>query len=280
MKRFAVVFLALVSTSLLLMRCSGNTEAAVSTCPSANVAYAVDSTNNLVCFSLTTPGTIAKTSLITGMLTGETTVAMDFRTVDSGLYALGSTGRLYSLNTASGAATLIGSQVAYAGATAWGFDYNPSTTVDRMRVQTDNTQNSRVNPATGVQTADVALTYIGGDPNAGATPNIVASAYSNNTLNAATTVLYVIDKNLDILAIQNPPNNGTLTTVGSLGINTDNDTSFDIVTNGATNIAYAVLTPAAGLTSSLYTVNLTSGAVSVVGAVGGGFAIRAFSVGM
>lgn len=45
-------------------------------------------------------------------------------------------------------------------------------------------------------------------------------------------MLYVIDSSLDILAIQDPPNDGVLNTVGSLGVDTNNRTAFDITPSG------------------------------------------------
>jgi len=42
------------------------------------------------------------------------------------------------------------------------------------------------------------------------------------------TVLYDIDSGVDALLIQNPPNGGTLNTVGALGINATDEVGFDI----------------------------------------------------
>ena len=127
---------------------------------------------------------------------------------------------------------------------AFGFDFNP--TVDRIRVTSDAVENLRLNPDTGTVTVDVNL-------NPG-NPNVVGSAYTNNFAGATTTTLYDIDSNLDILAIQNPPNNGTLNTVGSLGLNTSDLVGFDISQQNPT--AYASLT--VGGISAFYTINLTS----------------------
>ena len=70
----------------------------------------------------------------------------------------------------------------------------------------------------------------------------------------------VIDPVTDKLYIQNPPNNGTLVEVGALGINIDTDNGFDI--GGTSNIAYGLFS--VGTTTKIYTVNLTTGAATVM----------------
>jgi hypothetical protein len=48
---------------------------------------------------------------------------------------------------------------------------------------------------------------------------VTGAAYTNNDLDVATgTTLYDIDSNLDLLVIQNPPNDGDLNIVGALDI--------------------------------------------------------------
>ena len=99
---------------------------------------------------------------------------------------------------------------------SFGFDFNP--TVDRIRLTSDARQNLRLNPDTGATAAvDGALTYAAGDPGAASTPRIVGSAYTNSVAGATTTQLFDLDAGRDALVLQNPPNNGTLVTVGSLG---------------------------------------------------------------
>ena len=86
-------------------------------------------------------------------------------------------------------------------------DINP--VVDRVRLVNDAGISLRVNPVTGVATQDTSL-------NPG-TPNVTAVAYSNNFSGAASTTLYDIDTGSDCSRGQNPPNNGTLSTVGIPG---------------------------------------------------------------
>jgi hypothetical protein len=115
-------------------------------------------------------------------------VAIDFRPVATNstaaafngvLYALSGSNRLYTINTASGTATQVGVNGAFAlNGNAFGADFNP--VVDRLRVVSEADQNIRLNPNDGTLTAtDVALTYASGDPGAGINPNVVGAAYTN-----------------------------------------------------------------------------------------------------
>jgi hypothetical protein len=90
------------------------------------------------------------------------------------------------------------------------------------------------------------------------TPSVTAAAYTNNFAGASTTALYDIDSNTDILYRQDPPNAGTLVSVGALGVNTTGVNGFDI--GGTSGIGFAVLT--VGTTASVYTLNLTTGAAT------------------
>lgn len=93
---------------------------------------------------------------------------------------------------------------------------------------------------------------------------------------ATTTVLYGIDATRDVLVTQNPPNNGTLNTVGSLGVNASGIAGFDIA--GCDNEGFVALTPAGETVAKLYKVNLATGAVRLVGSIGAdsviGIAVR------
>jgi hypothetical protein len=72
------------------------------------------------------------------------------------------------------------------------------------------------------------------------------------------------------LVTQLPPNNGTLNTVGALGVNFGPAAGFDIVTRDGNNYALAALQPEGKTRSGLYGVNLTTGAAVRIGTIGGG----------
>lgn len=143
-----------------------------------------------------------------------------------------------------------------------------------MRVVSDADQNLRLNPNIGVLAGtDTMLAYAVGDANVGANPNSVGLAYTNNVAGATTTTLYGIDSNLDILVIQNPPNNGTLNTVGPLGADSSGAVGFDIARNGT---ALAMLT--VGGVAQLYRINLFTGAASLIGPIGAANQIRDIAI--
>lgn len=219
--------------------------------PTPPVAYAVDASNNLMLFDINNPGTpIVKA--ISNLQTSETILGIDVRPATGQLYALGSTGTIYTIGLLSGTATMIGAgPAAVLSGTDFGFDFNP--TVDRIRVVSNTGQNLRINPDTGVLAAtDTSL-------NPG-TPNVTAAAYINNYKGATVTTLFVIDSSTDMLYKQDPPNNGTLNALGSLGFDITAGNGFDF--GGNSNIGYALLT--VGGTNGIYTINKDTGAATFV----------------
>jgi hypothetical protein len=170
-------------------------------------------------------------------------VGLDFRPLNGQLYAVSNLSRLYTINASNGAATFVAMLSVNLSGTSFGFDFNPL--VDRIRIVSNTGQNLRVNPLTGAAIADGMI-------NPG-TPSVTAAAYTNNFAGTTSTALYVIDN--DKLFIQNPPNAGTLTQVGPLGITAGVNNGFDI--GGTSNIAYGIFT--SGSNTSLYTINLSNG---------------------
>ena len=245
----------------------------------AATVYGTTSSGNLIQFDSATPGVIAKSVAVTGLQASETLLGIDFRPATGQLFGLGSGSRLYVIDINTGAATQVGSSGAFTvNGTSFGFDFNP--TVDRIRVVSNTGQNLRLNPNNGALAAtDTPLAYAAGDTNAGANPSVVGSAYTNNVNLSTTTTLYGIDSALDIVVTQNPPNAGTLNTVGPLGVNTNAVVGFDIQSDGVGgNSAFASLSPSAGTASSFYTINLTSGVATLVGSIGSGLSVNDIAV--
>ncbi|WP_435015369.1 DUF4394 domain-containing protein [Tundrisphaera sp. TA3] len=227
--------------------------------------------SELIRFDSSTPGVVSAPLPISGLQSGESLLGIDFRPATLTLYGLGSTGRLYGVNPTTGVATQVGSgtfSTPLAG-TQFGIDFNP--TVDRLRVDSNSGQNLRVNPNDGTLIVDGNLAYAAGDSGAGIAPQVASVAYSDSYSGATTTRLYVIDTGRDVLAIQNPANAGTLTTVGPLGADASGPIGFDIVGSFSPeiNTAYATATDASGGTA-LFQINLTTGAATAVGVVGDG----------
>jgi hypothetical protein len=198
---------------------------------------------------------------LSGIGAGEKLLAIDTRPANGQVYALSSGSSIYTLNLGTGVATKVGTGfTTMLTGTHYGFDFNP--TIDRIRIVGNNGQNIVANPTNGL--ANVASTvpvfYGAGDPNNGATPNVVHHAYDNNFSGALTSQLRAIDVNLNILVTQ-ANNAGTLGTVGPLGFDAKRNGGFDVDAAGTAWFANAD-----GLTtSSLYTINLATGAATLAG---------------
>lgn len=245
--------------------------------------YGIDGSNSLIAFGAIRPDLILKRVTVTGLQTGETIQGIDFGPVDGRLYALGSTSRVYTLDTTSGVATIVGTAAFTPLLTGsnFGFDFNPVP--NRIRVHSNSAQDLRLVPRLGgatdgtVAAVDGTLTYAVGDPGAAQVPAIGGTAYTNSVAGATTTTLYAIDFNRDVLTTLANPNDGIMTTVGSLGVNTTGDVGFDIAGDNGT--AYVTLTTGGGFAgSTLYVINLASGTLFPVGGVTNALPLRGIAI--
>ncbi|MES2573386.1 MAG: DUF4394 domain-containing protein [Bacteroidota bacterium] len=214
------------------------------------VAYAATADGKLYRFDPTNP-TLNPVNFV-GLLASETVVGLDFRPATGALYAVTNQSRLLTVNTANGQVTAVGATLAPAlSGTCFGFDFNP--VVDRIRLVSDTGQNLRLHPDLG--------TVVGTDTTLSpGTPAVSGAAYTNNFVTTATTNLFVIDYTTNMLYNQTPPNNGTLVPIGALGIDVDSENGFDI--GGNSNTAFALFK--VGGTTSVYSVNLTTGAATKI----------------
>lgn len=240
------------------------------------IVYATTNANQLMTFASSSPGTSLSTVTVTGLQPGESILGIDIRPLNQALYALGSTSRLYTINPTTGAATQVGTGAftpALSGS-VFGIDFNPA--VDLIRVVSDVEQNLQLNPDTG------AVVAIDIDLNSPGNPvgNVVAAAYSNNTAGATPTTLYAIDSSNDQLmqigSVGGMPmsaNGGVLTVIGPLGFDTSTLAGFDIASTGT---AYAALR--VGGISSLFTIDLPTGAATQVGAFPAGSTFTGLAV--
>ncbi len=218
--------------------------------------------STLVRFDSATPGSVATVGAVSGATTRLD--GLDFRPANGLLYGYSSTtSGIYTVNPATGATALVATSSAPVGAATLGIDFNPVP--DRLRVVTDAGDNRRINLAGGAAVTDGALVYAAGDVNAGATPRVADVAYTNNDNNPATgTQLFYIDYVLNTLVTTSNPNAGELSTVGALGVDTDENLGFDILTSAAgVNSAFATLR--VGGVQGFYGINLATGAATLVG---------------
>lgn len=251
----------------------------------AEKAVAVTASNKLLKFNAGRPSLILATLNITGLQAGETLLGIDYRVAKDQLYALGSSGRLYTLNEDTAVATVVGMPFAVKlEGTQFGFDFNP--TVDRIRVVSNTGQNLRLHPDTGavvdsnpavegVQT-DGKLGYAAGDVNFGKSPMTVGAAYSYNKADTKITTNFALDAATGALVTQGSregvlpavsPNTGQLFTIGSLGM-TFNNASFDI--QALSDVAFAALNSDGTSASRWVMIDLKTGAARSLGTIGGG----------
>lgn len=263
--------------------------------PRKEMVFAVTAAMDLIHFNAGQPQRVLARTRVTGLGAGEKLLGIDYRVARGVLYALSSSGRLYTLDTGSGVLKPVGpapSAVALTGA-LFGFDFNP--VADRIRVVSDSGLNLRLHPDTGAAVdgnpaiegvqGDTALAYAAGDTNFGKTPALVAAAYTYNKQNDKLTTNFAIDRRLGVLVMQGSregvtpvvsPNTGQLTTVGPLGLGELVDASLDIA--DVSGAAFAVVRTAGRTRTRLVLVDLTSGRAQDIGTVGDGAALLGMAV--
>lgn len=230
----------------------------------ADTIYGVTSTNQLVSFRSTAPGTLTSSVSITNV--EGNVLAIDFAPSTGQLYAVTTASKLYAINPANGRGTQMGLNT-FADPVVWGsaaaIDMQP--VVDRLRV-ISGTNSMRVNQYTGASIGTDTSLSLTGSP-----APLADVAYANSVAGATTTTLFGIDTANDVLVRvggvdANPsPNTGVETVIGPLGVNAlGNNVGFDI--SGVTGTAWASLQTAAG--TRLYSVNLATGAATGAWALG------------
>ena len=222
--------------------------------------FAITSTNRLINFDRTSGG-MQSAVPITGLTANDILIGFDVRPADGSLVAVANTGRIYTINSGTGAATVLAT-ISPAGAlpsgTAFGVDFNPVP--DRLRIVSNTGQNLRVNlggATPGATTIDGNLT-LGGMPALG----VVGVGYSNKFAAACRTQLFYLDLANNRLLTTTAPNDGILTVVGSLGVTTNaTPNGFEFFTAADGSNAASVVLTVAGI-PTVFTLNFTTGAVS------------------
>jgi trimeric autotransporter adhesin len=246
-------------------------------------AHAVTTDGQLLAFSPRTPERLDSAIPIRNLDDGDTLIGLDRRSADNVLYALGASGSLYTIDPASGAATVLGSLSAAAAddnpfsgfdpRASHGVDFNPAA--DLLRVVSDWGQNLRIVPSARslgtpplAQVVGATFTDLDLNPNF---PSLVASAYTNAFAGTTRTSLFGIDSLSDQLVRQGgpdgspSPNTGTLTPIGSLGVDAV-EASFDIA-GGRNGVALAVI-ETIDAPPSVYSLSLATGAATPFNAAG------------
>ncbi len=235
-----------------------------------SLIYGLTGGNRIVQFSATGGGVVGGLEL-TGLGAGENVVAIDFRPLTGVLHALSrdadNLGRLHTVDLVTGQLTavpLTGAALILNGSVD--IDFNPAALagVNALRIVTSERQNYRLvfGAAGATVNVDGMLNLLGVG-----TPNIIATAYSNNRAGlpggggGGGTRQYALDATTHTLYRVNPPNDGTLTEPKPLGVIIGAVGGLDIVTGS--DRALAVL-EVAGL-RDLYEINLETGAATALG---------------
>lgn len=242
---------------------------------------ALTESNSLVSFNSGLPQQLCTNVSISGLQGNETVLGIDMRPTDLNVYALTDAARLYTVDPATGTATLKSTLTAspadttspFQGLDGGNITVDVSPVADGLRVLSSNGMNLRVVFDTGETFTDEQLNPPGS--------SVTAAAYTNSFVGTGTSTLYVIDTANDRLMTQgrapSSPNNGDLQAVGPLGITGDVQSlaGFDI--NAVNNTAFAALNVDSATTSDLYRIALADGSAVRVGPIGATNRIRALT---
>jgi hypothetical protein len=239
--------------------------------------------NSLAVLDTSSPGAFKSVVPVTGLTPGERLADIDWRHHPDGslnplpppqLFGLGvvddalaDTIHLYTIDIASGAATMVGSGATVGGADRYGMDFSP--TVDQIRVVDDADANFRLNPNTGAMvTADTDLNPPGGKVTSVAydrvdipTPPVVPDNTTAYAISLSSETLVTIG---DVNGTPQSANGGHLLNAKPLGLmlGLSSTVGFDISPSGA---AFATLEDGATGLPGVYTVDLGTGAATLLG---------------
>lgn len=240
--------------------------------PGNRVAVALTDQNQLVSFKARKPDQLQSIRTIRGLPSGVSMVGIDYRPKTGDLYGVGSNSAVYRINPQTGIAIAenvdaMGNAIPFTpglNGTNFGVDFNPAP--DAIRLVSDAGQNQRLAPDAGTTLG------VDGALNPGM-PKVGGAAYTNSSFSftqplAANVQLYVVDYANDMVFLQNPPNNGTLTNGQSLtGVDVQPKFGWDIA--GTNDVGYLATSDRRGRASSLYTVDETTGLTRNLGQIGG-----------
>ncbi len=231
-----------------------------------------------------------------GLMESERLVGLDIRTTslevgkDTG-YALTSESRVVAVTDSETDPTVLDLTEAVTlsvplNGSEFGVDFNPRA--DLLRIVSDTAQNLRVNLQADRVLAEEAraagFAFVDGTPRVTSTaPQVVATAYraSNPGMGNFQYALDARDSSLARVAV---PNDGALVRVGALGVSLPPngedaaEQSLDIATSGGTELGLAALQTSGAALSTLYVVDLETGAATAVGPIGDEGVVSAITV--
>jgi hypothetical protein len=264
-----------MSRSFLAATLAFSLISAVSAWPaSAELIYGITNqgATALVTFDSANPSALLSSRLLTGLQSNETILGIDYRPSIPNMYGLGSTGRLYLINTTSGVVTAVPNLITPAlNGIDFGFDFRSGQ--DQIYIVSEANQKIGLT-VNGGGSAGPDLAYGPGDPNFGVDPNVVDIAFTFPPSNFPETY-FGLDVGLDGLVTGHVASS-QLTTIGPLGVNVVAAGGFDI--SRRTGIGYAALLPEGSSQSVLYSINLATGAATSLGVIDGSLIISGLAV--
>ncbi len=210
----------------------------------------------------------ASTVAITGLATGDRFVGIDLRPKDNKIYGVTLSNQIYTVDELTGATSLVAalSSAVINPSLGYGIDFNPVAdfgTGPSLRLLSTAGANLAINASTGL-VGNAANTIASG---------FSGAAYSNSsplpTAAPASTALYYINSNSDTLQMASSAfNTPTITTVGALGVDVLKASGFELLADGS---AFAALNVDDGssLLSGIYSINLGTGAATLLGSYNG-----------
>jgi hypothetical protein len=228
---------------------------------------ALTAANTIIGFDESAPGTLVQNTPITGLQAGEVVVGFDIRPATGELFAVGvqgTTGRMYTIDPNNGIATQVGAapfSTSLPTGGTWALDVNP--TVDRIRFVHSSGVNLRLNPlngglaATDTPVAPSVASAVAYDRSVAPTPSVTTLFSIDHVANTLNRIGGVDGTP--------SPNAGATTAIGALGVDPGASVGFDIAPQGD-----ALATLSVGGSTGLYTIDLATGAASLVGQVGAG----------
>ena len=205
----------------------------------------------------------ATTTAVTGLAVGDRFVGIDLRPKNNKIYGVTLSNKLYTVDELTGVASFVAALSApvISPGQGYGIDFNPVAdfgTGASLRLVSSAGNNFAINAGTGVV----------GNTASNIGTGFSAVSYSNSTplplAAPASTALYYINSSTDTLSVATSAFNApTITTVGALGVDALKANGFEVLGNG---MAYAALNLDNGsLVTGLYSINLATGAATLVG---------------
>jgi hypothetical protein len=243
--------------------------AALAAAPAAHALefWAVDTSNQLARYDSAAPGSALSSVGISGLVGSDGVTSDPFGQITelsfagSTLYGVDGNANLYTLNTATGAASLVSSTFAPSGFDL-GFAYDPFIPGGGFRTVSDLGENFSAT-LDGVFTPGGPV-FVG--PGAGDVNESATLALSGLAIDGDFGIGYAFDANLDTLFVTYDANFEEFFTVGGLGGDFTALASLDLV-EGTTLLA-ALSTDS--FSSGLYTVDLVTGEATLLGSFGTG----------